>query len=382
MIPDVGEWGGSDMRAAFIVEQTLGHVTHSQNLAVAIARRRIRPTWIPIPFDPGQLRHVPVLRSNWSARASWRARRALGPAVARGDLDAILFHTQVTALLSIGYMRRVPSVVCLDATPIGFDTVGAAYGHRTASGALVDRGAHATNRRVIRSAAGIVAWSEWTRRSLIDDYGADPARIRVLAPGAARPFFEIGDARENSQADHDEEAVRVLFVGGAFDRKGGRVLLEAVRDIDPRVELHVVTGGEVPAMGPRVVVHRDVAPNSAQLHGLFASADIFVLPTLGDCFPLVLMEAAASGLPIVTTDVGACAEAVIPGRSGVVCAPGDVAALREALRALVRDTDRRRAFGRASRELARRLFDAERNNDAILDLLAEAARADPRMRAA
>jgi hypothetical protein len=72
------------VRAAFVVEQTLGHVTHYQNLRAAAASgvgnagdNRLTPTWLPLPFAPsGPLALVPVVRSNWSVRASLLARGA------------------------------------------------------------------------------------------------------------------------------------------------------------------------------------------------------------------------------------------------------------------------------------------------------------------
>ena len=68
------------------------------------------------------------MRSNWSMRASLRARRLL--AGTKQPYDALFFHSQVTALFSIAQMRRIPTVISLDATPRNYDAVGAAYGHR------------------------------------------------------------------------------------------------------------------------------------------------------------------------------------------------------------------------------------------------------------
>ena len=79
---------------------------------------------------------------------------------------------------------------------------------------------------------------------------------------------------------------------------------------------------------------------------LFGDADVFVLPSLGECLAVVLMEATAAALPVVTTSVGALAEAVRPGQTGLVVPPRDIPALREALRALIADPVGRRAMGR------------------------------------
>src|SRR5947209_2291744 len=137
------------VRVAFVMEQTLGHVTHSQNLHRAVAQRSdLLATWLPISFEVmGGARYVPMLRSNWSIRASWRARRALGAALGTAPLEALLFHTQVTSLFSVGLMQRYPSVISLDATPINYDSVGLGYGHRAAGDGFLDRRKYELNRR-------------------------------------------------------------------------------------------------------------------------------------------------------------------------------------------------------------------------------------------
>ena len=111
-------------------------------------------------------------------------------------------------------------------------------------------------------------------------------------------------------------------------RKGGDLLIEAVRalraeDSLPIVELHLVTGAEV-SEEPGVFVHRGLTANSHRLIEQYHLADIFCLPTLGDCLPMVLAEAAAAGLPLVSTDVGAIHEIVVPGVTGALVPPGDL----------------------------------------------------------
>ena len=371
------------VRAAFVIEQTLGHVTHSRNLRAAIdAQQLISATWLPIDFESrGLARVLPLVRSNWSVRASLRARRALQRSLSVKQHDVLFFHTQVTSLFSVALMKRYPSVVSLDATPVGYDSMGASYGHHPAGTGFVDRRKHAMNRDAFHAARRLVAWSEWARRSLVRDYGVDSARIQVIAPGAAPQFFAIGQRRVDAAPDNGRRPVRVLFVGGDFTRKGGPALLEVMRsDLGARCELHVVTQQQVESR-PNVFVHR-AAQNSPELLRHFERADIFVLPSLGDCLALVLMEAAAAGLPIVTTSVGALGEAVLQRRSGLIVPPSDVGALRAAVAALVGDPSARRAMGRASHALARRKFDARHNNAALLHVLADMARRPESLRKA
>jgi glycosyltransferase involved in cell wall biosynthesis len=322
---------------------------------------------------------VPLFRSNWSVRASWRARRALDAALAARPHDAVVFHTQVTSLFSAPIMRRLPAIVSLDATPINYDSVGRHYGHRAAGAGLLDRQKYALNRRAFHHAAALVAWSEWARDSLVDHYGVESAKVRVIAPGAAPAYFAIGEQRAAApeRAAGDTAPVRLLFVGGDFRRKGGHLLLECMRGpLAGRCELHVVTR-EAVAPQRNVYVHAGLTPNSPKLLRLFAEADAFVFPSLADCLPLALMEATAAGLPVVTTDVGALGETVAQGRSGLSglsVRAGDGEALREALEAVVADAELRRRMGRAGHALARNKFDAQRNNRALLGLVAEVGR--------
>ena len=367
------------IRAAFVMEQTLGHVTHFRNLeAVTANQSAVLPTWLPIAFDVrGVERFLPLLRSNWSVRASWRARTALRSALAQQAHQAVVFHTQVTSLFSIGTMRRVPSLISLDATPLNYDTVGRHYGHRPAGSGLVDRQKHALNRKALQAADGLVAWSDWARASLVRDYAVDPSRIRILAPGAAPAYFHIGSRRHlrPPAAGSRAEPVRLLFVGGDFRRKGGLALLECMqRGLADRCELHVVTREDV-AEQRNVYVHRGLGPNGPELLQLFAMADVFVLPSLAECLAVVLMEATAAGLPVVTTDVGALREAVHPGESGLLVGTGDTDALFGALTTLAGDAGLRRRMGREGYRLAREKFDAQQNNRALLALVSEVVEA-------
>ncbi len=353
----------SGYRFGFVMEQTLGHVTHYRNLRAAIdAEATVRPTWYPLAFPPqGPLEALPPLRTNWSARASLRASLLLAAEDAAHGFDALFFHTQVPTLLSAGLMRRVPTVISLDATPANYDTVGSAYGHRrgTQSAEVIKR---ILNRRPLQAAQALVAWCDWARRSLIDDYGIPGDRITVIPPGVPLDRWPQPGPR---RADGP---VQLLFVGGDFERKGGTDLLQAFALLPEDSELHLVTKGPVVA-APAVHVYRDLAPNSEALMRLYAQADLFVLPTYGDTIPIAIQEAMASGLPVVATSVGAVHEAVLHDRTGLLVPAGDVPALAGALSALILDPHRRVAMGRQGRVEAEQRFDSAANARQILGIM-------------
>lgn len=349
-------------RFGFVMEQTLGHVTHYRNMRAAIDDDpSVRATWYPLPFPPrGTLETLPPVRSNWTVRASLRTRRLLSRGYV-ATCDALFFHTQVTALLSERLMRRVPSVISLDATPINYDIVGAAYGHRQGSGP-VEELKRILNSRSLHAARALVTWCDWARQSLIADYGVEEERITVIAPGVNLALWTRPATRDAAGPG------RILFVGADFERKGGPALLDAFAGLHTCCELHLVTKAALePA--PGVHVYRDVAPNSDVLKRLYATADLFVLPTLADCFPLVIQEAMAAGLPVIATDVGAIGEAVRDGETGLLVPPGDVRALGAALDALVSDRARRRAMGERGRALAEQRFDSAANARRILGIM-------------
>ena len=322
------------MQIGFALEYSLGHTTHAQNLKRTLAGRPdIAPLYVDLPFDgmTGAWTRLPGVRSNWSVRASLGA--YLGLRRAAGRLDAALYHTQVTSLFSAGLMRRTPSVISLDATPLQYDALGAFYGHAPSSNARLEALKKRLNQRAFGAARHLVTWSEWAKASLVADYGVSAEKISVIPPG-----IDTARWRRDRQA-RAAGPLRLLFVGGDFPRKGGDTLLDAFGRL-PAGLATLTIATKTPAVGnnlPGVTVRHDVGPNSDALMGLYAAADLFVFPTRGDCLPLAVMEALASGLPVVTTTVGALPEAVTHGETGWIVPPDDPDALAAALEALAAD---------------------------------------------
>jgi glycosyltransferase involved in cell wall biosynthesis len=333
------------------------------------ADAEIDATFVPIEFER---RHgweqLPVL-GNWSFRASVAARRGLARKIKLKAPDAIFIHTQVAALFATGFMRRIPTVISLDATPLNFDRVGSAYSHQVAHPAL-EAAKHAINRRAFASAAGLVTWCKWAADSLRDDYGIPSEKIRVIPPGVDTSIFSPRTAEGSGP-------VRLLFVGGDLERKGGLDLIQAVGGFGGQLELDLVTGSNpapVPS-GVPVRVHNGLTPQSAELVRLYREADIFVLPARGDCLPQAIAEAMACGLPVIATSVGAISELVRDRETGLIGAPASPGELARAIAALIADPQRRKAMGAAGLEKARRDHDMAHNNRLILTLLSDLAEA-------
>jgi glycosyltransferase involved in cell wall biosynthesis len=362
-------------RVGFVLERSLGHITHADNLRRLVpAEAGIDVELVEIPWETeGIAARLPVFATNWTVRSGLRARRAIRRMHRKAPLDALFVHTQVPAVLSADWVGRIPTVVSLDATPLQYDELGGQYGHQVSDG-RIEKLKWRANRACLRRAAHIVTWSSWARDGVIDGYEIEPGKITVVPPGVVPSEWHRTEPRAAGGP------VRILFVGGDLARKGGDVLLDVFTELraalvatgGPDVELHLVTKSEVPDT-PGVSVHRDMQPNSTELIALYHEADIFCLPTRGDCLPMVLSEAGAAGLPLVSTDVAGIPEIVRPGETGVLVPVDDRGALVDALRTLVEQPELRAQLGAGARRLVDREFDAVTNTHTLVELLRAAS---------
>ena len=153
--------------------------------------------------------------------------------------------------------------------------------------------------------------------------------------------------------------LQVLSVGRLVPEKGHTILLHAARHLDDMgVPVHLTIAGDGPyrealekeasAIGVSATflgpVSQDAVPE------LLADADVFCLPSFAEGLPVVLMEAMASALPVVTTRIAGIQELVEDNVSGFVIAPGRDDLLAEALAEIARDPERARRMGEAGRK--------------------------------
>lgn len=355
-------------RIGFIIEQALGHITHGKNLQANVPHdREIDAKWAFPAFETKGLgSKMPLYNSNWTVRAGWQARRAVADMQRSGGVDGLFFHTQVTAVLATNWIRRIPSIVSLDATPIQYDTLGDFYEHESGSG-WVEQQKYRLNKDCFGAAKHIVSWSNYAKRGL-SEYDVAPEKVTVIPPGVITKDWTRPEPRQLQN-----DVVKILFVGGNFARKGGDILLDAFRKLSaeatsPKLELHLVTRDEIEPE-KNVFVYNNMQPNSTALKQLYFDSDIFCLPTDGDFSPMVLSEAGAAGLPVVSTDITAIPEIVRNGETGFTVKPKDSDALASALRRLIIDPALRLKLGAQATHLARTSFDAERNAKRLLSLL-------------
>ncbi len=345
-------------KIGFVLEQALGHVTHARNLQQNVALRTpisgaalCTPLWLLIPYEvQGSAARIPLYKSNWTVRAGLRARAALRQAKKNGPIDGILFHTQVPAVLCADWISAYPSVVSLDATPLQYDLLGEFYHHEKGP-AWLEGLKFRLNVQALRAARRLVSWTEWTRQSLIRDYGMPAEKITVIPPGVNPGLWTRPEGLQQALGWDWSE---FYLWAAIFWRKGGDLLMEAFRSLrsehpDLDLELHLVTKTPVEP-GAGIFVYADFGPNDPRLVALYHQSDIFALPTSGDCLPMVLSEAGAAGLPAISTTVAGIPEIVADGKSGLLIPPGDGRALRLALEKLVGDRQACASDGDAGRQ--------------------------------
>jgi len=224
------------------------------------------------------------------------------------------------------------------------------------------------------------------RDTLIERSWIQPGKVQVVVNGVDLDRFQPrahGDRTAQGRRFREEhgigpEAPFVLTIGNLTDQKDHANLLDACARMRNQVpDLRVMILGEGLRRGVLEQKRQELGLDDAVLMPGFvsdvlpalAAADAFVLSSDNEGMAWVLMEAAACGLPVVTTDVSGARHCVEHGRTGLVVPPRDPAALGSALVELLTDSVRLESFGQLARVLAEERLDVERMLRETADLL-------------
>jgi glycosyltransferase involved in cell wall biosynthesis len=174
--------------------------------------------------------------------------------------------------------------------------------------------------------------------------------------------------------------VSTIGVSGRLEpQKGIDVLLHALVRL-PQAALRVVGEGSFRAELEQLASRLGVADRvtwvgwSADPRRELESVDVFVQPSRFEAFPLAILEAMLAGLPVVATDVGSVADAIIDGETGTLVRPEDPVALADAVAALLEDPQARAAIGDRARARVLEHFSAKRMAGEFESLYQELAR--------
>jgi UDP-glucose:(heptosyl)LPS alpha-1,3-glucosyltransferase len=192
----------------------------------------------------------------------------------------------------------------------------------------------------------VICNSAMVKSEIMEWFDIAEEKLHVIYGGVDTQRFHPGLRRTLRQGARQQhgipmEAKLFLFVGSGFERKGLRQLLRALAELPSHAYLLVVGKDkrtrhyENLARSLGISGRVRFAGALVDVTGAYAAADAFVLPTLYDPFPNVVLEAMACGLPVVTSTKSGGAELVEAGVNGYVCDALDVASLRQSMERLL-----------------------------------------------
>ena len=230
----------------------------------------------------------------------------------------------------------------------------------------------------------IVAVSDAVRRYAIENEHIPPVKIMTIYNGIETLGFRI-PPREVSELKRklgfSPHELVIGSIGELTRQKGYRYLLESAPAIlkeHPEVRFLIAGDGdlktELKAQAERAGVSQKVSflGYREDIPAVLNIFDIFVLPSLWEGLPVVLIEAMAAGKPIVASDVDGNVEVIGEKEAGIAVPPRNPGALSEAILALIRTPSRRERMGRKGRERAEKIFDVRimvRKYEELYDLI-------------
>jgi glycosyltransferase involved in cell wall biosynthesis len=389
--------GGVWTVARFLLDALASDSRYAPDLLVmatsardAASKRLTSPrTWLTEPqiiegrIADKKYRHVGAVFTELEFQR-YRPRRVLTGLLTQYDLVQVVAGTPAWAAVA----REVERPVCLfTATTIAQDRLARlrqTIGWRKAWLSWMTRLNARVERQTLPWLNCVFAESDYTRRQLAPY--VSPDRLRLGPPGVDTGFFKPAAAYCTDGY--------IIAVGRLNDpRKNARLLLTAYWQMrqqlgdGPKLML-VGHNGLSPedqayaaALGLTEHIETHVAVSMEQLRALYQQAALFVLSSDEEGLGIVILEAMACGLPIVSTDCGGPATAIQSGVTGLLTPVGNSTALAQAMLELWREPERRRRLGQAGRRVVEQRFSLAAAGKVYLDVYDELLRRDSSSRA-
>ncbi len=334
------------------------------NLAAGLDRRRFDPVVCSL-CRPGRIAEqiaaagTPVETLGMSPRARpWELIGGvlqLARLIGQHEIDlvqALLYRANMMAALAARMAWRRVVIVG------GQRSLTPMTGHRAALGVRWTR----------RLVEATVAVSHAVKEEIVRTENLDPERVTVIGNAVDGERFIPGDRLAARQPlGLDPNALIVGGVGRLTEAKGFEHLLEAAARAG-EISLQVVLLGDGPRLEAMAKRAEDLSITDRvhflgrrdELENVYPAMDIFVLSSLREGSPNVLLEAMACGLPVVATSVGGVPELIDDDVEGLLIPPGDSDALAGAFRRLAADPSLRHRLGQAARKRVERELTLER----------------------
>jgi len=226
-------------------------------------------------------------------------------------------------------------------------------------------------RRALLRAILVLAPSRFTAQKLSEIQRVPPERTRVLPWPLSPKFLRFADGSAALPLPAEFPTGQIVLTVARWDSseryKGADELLRAVAHLQaaiPNLRLIAVGGGtDLPrlmrlaqSLGVSDRVHFFSGLSREQIAACYSRANVFALPSTGEGFGLVFLEAMAFGIPVVGAAVGGTLDVIQDGVNGLLVPPNDAASLANALGGLLKDEPLRARLGRAGAEIVRSEF--------------------------
>jgi len=216
--------------------------------------------------------------------------------------------------------------------------------------------------RTCERADHVAVVSQAMRNELVSRFGIDERKVSFIPSGVDTRTFKPRDPEEIGAEDIGKKygfaGKYCIYVGQLLPRKGVVHLVEAFKGVKADIKCVIVGEGPDKAKLCELVNNLDLrrkirfvgAVPLGDLVKLYASASFFVLPSLSEGLPLVVVEAQSCGLPVIASEVGGIPEVIMDGYNGFLVKPQDIDRMRDLIELLSEDEKLcRRISSRASK---------------------------------
>ena len=235
--------------------------------------------------------------------------------------------------------------------------------------------------RMIKNADFFIAISEEIEQNIKNRTGKKTKIVRIPNGVDTSQFTPADENEKRALRDalgFSSEEVILLYTGAINKRKGVDDLLSALEEYNSKVHLKVVLCGpvledlkleekmqKINNMGNVFIDYRGKVSNVSEF---MKAADIFILPSYSEGLPNVLLEACASGLPAVATDIGGSRDLLIDGKNGYLVRTSQPSEIREKITLLAENKTDRITMGKFSRQMIEESFALDKVSLAYMKL--------------
>jgi glycosyltransferase involved in cell wall biosynthesis len=221
-------------------------------------------------------------------------------------------------------------------------------------------------KHTLEHARFVIAQTKENKRIIHEDFGIPLDRICIIPNGVDTGFFNPKKYCQQETRDGHEEKT-VLFAGRLTNQKGLIYLFNSIPEVEKscgKVRFHIVGDGplrtNLQSLAKKLNITDEVIFHGEAKHDgmikFYSEADIFVLPSLSESFPNVMLEAMSMEKPVVVTRVGAIPEVVTDKENAILVEPGDCEQIATSIVDLLLNDSLRKRLGANARKLVKEKY--------------------------